>query len=320
LWPGGALVDTLDPAEAITRTKALISDPTIPAIFEGALVYHGVLVRVDALERLPEGRWRLNEVKSSTRIKDEHLEDIALQTYVIVGAGLELADAHLMYINDKYVRGEEIDWEALFCREDVSEDVARSLPEVPERIADMHEVLCSREAPDIRPSRHCFQPHDCEFWKRCTANKPKDWVFYIPRISSADFDELEGFEVISMRDVPKNFPLKPNQRRVVDVAKSGQVYRSPEFAKLLPLLAPPTTMSISRLSARPSRFIPILDRINESPSSGLCITMMETGLSFMPSFSLTATPILDVSSRRHCWGCPSSFPARSWLGAVSKRK
>jgi hypothetical protein len=56
LWPGGALVDTLDPAEAITRTKALISDPTIPAIFEGALVYHGVLVRVDALERLPEGR------------------------------------------------------------------------------------------------------------------------------------------------------------------------------------------------------------------------------------------------------------------------
>ena len=229
LWPGGVLIDTPynDYAEAIRRTKALIADPTVPAIFEAALAHDGVLVRVDALERLPDGRWRLNEVKSSTRIKDEHLEDIALQSYVSVGSGLELADAYLVFINDKYIRDEEIDWNALFCREDVTENLIPFLPKVPERIASMHEVLCSTEAPDIRPSRHCFQPHDCEFWQRCTAHKPKDWVFHIPRISSADFDELESFGVVSMRDVPNNFPLKPKQRRVVDVAKSGKVYRSP---------------------------------------------------------------------------------------------
>jgi hypothetical protein len=100
-------------------------------------------------------------------------------------------------------------------------------------------VLCSTEAPEIRPSRHCFRPHDCEFWKRCISDKPKDWVFYVPRISSADFDELESLGVVSMRDVPKNFPLKPRQKRVVDVAKSGKIYRSLELAKLLPTLALP---------------------------------------------------------------------------------
>jgi hypothetical protein len=165
LWPGGVLIDTPynDYAEAIRRTKALIADQTVPAIFEAALVYHGVLIRVDALERLPDGRWRLNEVKSSTRVKHEHLEDVALQTHVVVGAGLDLADAHLVFVNDKYIRGEEIDWNKLFCREDVSEELIPLLPKVPERIASMHEVLCSTEAPDIRPSRHCFQPHDCEF-------------------------------------------------------------------------------------------------------------------------------------------------------------
>jgi hypothetical protein len=48
LWPGGVLVDTKwnDYAEAIRRTKALIADPTVPAIFEAALAHHGVLVRV----------------------------------------------------------------------------------------------------------------------------------------------------------------------------------------------------------------------------------------------------------------------------------
>jgi hypothetical protein len=103
LWPGGVLVDTkYDQAEAIRRTKGLIADPTVRTIFEAALVHDGVLIRVDALERLPDGRWRLNEVKSSTRINNEHLEEVALQAYVIAGSGLDLADAHLVFVNNKY--------------------------------------------------------------------------------------------------------------------------------------------------------------------------------------------------------------------------
>jgi predicted RecB family nuclease len=244
LWPGGVLVDDpehRDYGAAVKRTKTLIADPAVPAILEATLVYDGVLVRVDALERLPDGRWRVNEVKSSTRIKDEHLEDLALQIYVIAGNGLEMADAYLIFTNDKYVRGEGVDWNALFHRYDVTEDVIRLLPQVPERIAEMHKVLCSPEAPEIRPSRHCFQPHECEFWHRCTAEKPKDWVFHLPRIPSSELEKLENLGVVSMRDVPTDFPLKPKQRRVVDAAKSGAVYRSPELVKTLPLLAPPVS-------------------------------------------------------------------------------
>jgi hypothetical protein len=43
-----------DYAEAIRRTKAPITDPIVPAVFEAALVYDGVLIGVDILERLPE--------------------------------------------------------------------------------------------------------------------------------------------------------------------------------------------------------------------------------------------------------------------------
>ena len=242
LWPGGVLVD--DPKHhnydaAVRHTKALIADPAVPAILEATLDYDGVLVRVDALERLPDGRWRVNEVKSSTRVKDEHLEDLAVQLYVIAGNGLEMADAYLIFTDDKYVRGEDVDWNALFHRQDVTDDVIHLLPQVPERIAEMHKVLCSTEAPEISPSRHCFQPYECEFWHRCTAAKPKDWVFHLPRISPSELGELESLGVVSMRDVPTDFPLKPKQRRVVDAAKSRTVYRSPELVETLPLLAPP---------------------------------------------------------------------------------
>jgi hypothetical protein len=44
-----------------------------------------------------------------------------------------------------------------------------------------------------------------------------------------------------MKDVPDNFTLNPKQQRVVDAAKSGKVYRSPELVKTLPILAPPAS-------------------------------------------------------------------------------
>jgi Domain of unknown function(DUF2779) len=115
------------------------------------------------------------------------------------------------------------------------------LSAVPGRIAEMHGVLSLREAPDIRPDRHCSRPYGCPFWHRCTEDKPKDWVFYIPRLSSASFDTLESAAFISMKEVPIDFPLKPKQQRVVDAAKSGKVWRSPKLAKFLPLLAAPAS-------------------------------------------------------------------------------
>jgi hypothetical protein len=41
LWPGGVLVKDIkhhNYAEALRRTKGLVADPTVPAIFEAALV------------------------------------------------------------------------------------------------------------------------------------------------------------------------------------------------------------------------------------------------------------------------------------------
>jgi hypothetical protein len=66
---------------------------------------------------------------------------------------LQLADTHLVFINDKYVRGEEIDWNALFCREDVSEQLIPLLPEMPERIASMHDGM-----PQIPSGGGCMTP------------------------------------------------------------------------------------------------------------------------------------------------------------------
>src|SRR5690349_15986694 len=55
LFPGGVLVEE-NPWEhpaAMARTASLMSDRSVPAIFEAAFEHGGVRVRVDVLERLP---------------------------------------------------------------------------------------------------------------------------------------------------------------------------------------------------------------------------------------------------------------------------
>ena len=34
----------------------------------------------------------------------------------------------------------------------------------------------------VESGRGC--PYGCEFWDRCTVNKPEDWVFYLPRVGN----------------------------------------------------------------------------------------------------------------------------------------
>ena len=77
LFPGGALVAEAPwrHAEAVARTATLMADPAVPAIFEAAFTHDDIRIRVDVLERLPDG-WGLREVKSSTGVKDHYLDDV----------------------------------------------------------------------------------------------------------------------------------------------------------------------------------------------------------------------------------------------------
>ena len=91
LFPGGVEVRSdrgLD--EAIRATRELVANPEVPAIFEGVFEHDGVLVRVDVLHRRRDGRWRLVEVKSSTSVKEEHLDDVAIQYRVLSRCGLDV--------------------------------------------------------------------------------------------------------------------------------------------------------------------------------------------------------------------------------------
>ncbi len=241
VFPGGVLVDEKSHAEAVARTRALLEDPTVPAIFEAAFDYDGVRVRVDVLERLPDGTWRIREVKSGTRVKDTHLDDVAIQLYVVSGCGLRVGSAMLMHVDNTYVRGDgEIDWRLFFKERDVTITIAARLAAIPALVKDMHATLALAAAPAVEPSTHCFHPYECPFWEHCTKDKPADWVLHLPRLREKLLHALRDGGIERITDIPDDFPLRAIQVRIRDVLQTGREFVSPDLGRALEPLERPT--------------------------------------------------------------------------------
>src|SRR3990167_5545735 len=84
-FPGGTLVDNLpwDFTGALVKTRALVAAGT-PIIYEAAFEHMGCYARADIIQFNPNTqRWSIFEVKSTTKVKPEHIHDVGLQTWIM---------------------------------------------------------------------------------------------------------------------------------------------------------------------------------------------------------------------------------------------
>ena len=172
LYPGGHAVshDHRRISEALDETRSVVEAGSTPALFEATFEHEGVLVRADVIERLPEGGWRLVEVKSSTRLKDVFVLDAAVQLWVLKGAGLDVRDAGVLTLDRDYVYdGVTLDVDALFSLHPVFDEAHELLGSVATQVAELQAMLSESAAPDVAPGDHCFEPYACPYYAHCTA-------------------------------------------------------------------------------------------------------------------------------------------------------
>jgi Domain of unknown function(DUF2779) len=233
LFPGGVLVEEApwEHVKAVTRTATLMADRSVPAIFEAAFEHSGVRVRVDVLERLLRGYWGLREVKSGSEVKDHHYDEVAVQVHVLRNAGVRVSSIEILHVNKNYVRGQNgISWPKFFSRVEVKRETKRRLGGIEKRLKRQLGCLSRALAPKVEPDAHCHSPYSCEHWGRCTASKPADWVFYMPRLSAPRRAELKALGVESISAIPNDFRLSPRQTLIRDVTRS----RKPRVGSDLP--------------------------------------------------------------------------------------
>jgi hypothetical protein len=222
LFPGGVLVSTpggFSVARALEATRAAL-DSGASILFEPAFVADGLFFRADVLAG-SGGSWQLNEVKSSTSVKDEYLMDVAFQVHVMRKAGLNVDRAWLVHIDSSYVRQGPLDLEALFAREDVSQSIESLMPSIPEMIDGLLAVLAAEEVPDIPIGRQCHDPYPCDFIEHCWAHVPEPSIFDVYRLPWAKKEALRSMGVLAIEDIPEDFALPSPSRFHVAAHKAG---------------------------------------------------------------------------------------------------
>jgi hypothetical protein len=213
LFPGGVEIpyEGLSHGEQISRTASAV-DEKQPLIYEATFSHDGIFVKADILRRV-RGGWELFEVKSAADMKEVYYSDVAIQYYVLTGAGLNVRKAFVVYINSKYVRQGEIDVRSLFCIEDITEEVVERQDGIPEELQKMRRMLAG-DVPGIDIGRHCKDPYDCDFMGSCWAHIPKPSVFNL-RERGVDVFELYSRGIVRLADIPLD-ELNSKQRMQVE--------------------------------------------------------------------------------------------------------
>lgn len=238
----GELVDTgADLTGALLQTQALLGARKPPRhLFEATLMHADVLVKVDALRRVGR-RHELIEVKSSTRAKEEHYDDCAIQAWVARESGIDLKAVRIGHVNRDFVYAREGDYEGLLALVDASAEVDARITEVPRWIRRFRAVLKGEE-PAIATGPHCSTPYDCPFSAHCSASEDPGPDFPLSLLAGAGTGLLQTLEekgYLDLRELSLEDVSRPAHRNMVRAAKSGKAVVSPELRKTLAALPYP---------------------------------------------------------------------------------
>ncbi len=232
--PGGTLIELpyRDYEGRIAATADALAAGA-PAIYEAAFRGEGVFVSVDILERVASGLG-LIEVKSSTRVKDEHLPDAAIQAHVLRACGLDLRRTEIMHLNRACAYPDLSD---LFVRTDVSAAIEAMQPRIPSLIAAQAHALRG-PLPEVAIGDHCDSPRPCPFHDRCWPVRPDHHVTTLFR-SRAKAAALEAAGFVTIDQLAEGLGPNPQAERQRQAVRDNRLIVDPGLARALRAFAPP---------------------------------------------------------------------------------
>lgn len=188
---------------------------------EAAFAAAGGCCRVDILAPCPGGEWEIVEVKSSTSVKDEQLDDVAFQTWVVRQAGVPVRRTRLLTINNEFVRSGEINPRKFFVDTDVTAEIAPLTGSVQKRLSSMQAAIRLPKPPEMNIGPHCDDPYTCLLHDQCWSVLPDGNVLELYHGKKKGFDLLSR-GITRLTDIPK--PQKLSVARGIQkmVASSGK--------------------------------------------------------------------------------------------------
>jgi hypothetical protein len=229
LFPGGIEIEQHGEAACLETTKFLTA--RIAAIFQATFITDGFLARSDVLawDSASES-WQLYEVKGTSSVHESgsgrnHLDDLAFQLSVLRRSGVSVSKCAVIHLNSEYVRAGELDIDALFTIEDVTEKVEERLAVVEALMAAAKEYLAKVDEP--QGGCECIyrgRSNQCTTFSYSNPHVPAYSTHDLARIGASKKKLLWLVEnkVFDIKDVPlEEIELSDTQVNQVMVHKRG---------------------------------------------------------------------------------------------------
>ena len=208
-----------DYAPSIAQTKTWI-EAGEPTIYEAAFQANGVMAALDIFIHKNGERIAL-EVKSSTSVKEYHLNDAALQYWVMEQAGFKPDRFFIMHLNNQYVREGKIKVRRLFHWEEVTEVVLARQKDIADQVQELKGVLQATEVPQVDIGAHCSEPFACEFAAHCWRHIPENSIFEVSGLGKKAWNYYEQ-GILAIKDLPEEDTFSTLQQLQIAGVKNGQ--------------------------------------------------------------------------------------------------
>src|SRR5687767_1537374 len=208
---------------ALARTQEVLAQASTSPIFEATFERDGLLIRADVLLRGTGGP-KLIEVESSSSLKPEHVEDCAIQYWVLEHTSTKPGAVFLAHINNQFVYERPGDYAGLLVENDLTAEVKARSSAVPALLEQAKEVAASHE-PESPIGSRCSKPYGCPYRGHCW----KDTAYPLTGLPSIGkhLDALLGEGHFDIRSLPESSLRSEDQKRVWRATRCGNAELRP---------------------------------------------------------------------------------------------
>jgi hypothetical protein len=190
---------------SLIKTKELMKSNVL---FEASFVFDNFLCKIDVIKPNGDG-FDVFEVKSSSKIKQKHIEDLAFQRMVLEGNNVKIKNYFLVYVNSDYEFENNFDVNSFFEISNVTNKVLEK--DVFFEAKRMLKVINSKVCPEFELDDLYKTEYGNFLTEEFKSNLDYDSVFNLHSITRKKAVELykQGFE--KMTNLPEDFELSSKQ-------------------------------------------------------------------------------------------------------------
>lgn len=215
LYPEGISIKEFGIAKNDKTSRELLSKRK--PLFEAGFLHENkkCYARADILVPVEKDKWDIIEVKSSTSVKEDYLEDISFQKYCYESAGLKIRTCYVLHINNQYVKSGEIEPKEFFIQADVTEIIEPLMSEITKKISRLIEIIELKECPEFMKGEEYHEDtsgihEDDQFWQDHPECDILD-LYYGGKKAL----ELFNAGILQLKDIPEEHHNKLNGKQKI---------------------------------------------------------------------------------------------------------